>query len=107
MLKKSTNVHYNIGRLYKNFGICQQQILLRKLTLPKVNLCMPYMAYVGMDKATVMITAEGKTSNHISFLFRFPWTDDKRKKIQWPKTIERLKKTIQIDRQFKCQTQQL
>lgn len=107
MLKTSTNVHNNVGRLYKNFGICHQQLMLRKLTLPKVNLCKPYMAYVGRDKATVMITADGKTSNHILFLFRFPWADGKRKKFNGQKQNTVAKENYTIDNQLKCQTKQL
>lgn len=68
MLRKCQIIHYKVG-LYKNIGNRQQLLWdvneTLRLTLPNVSLCRPYMAYVGKDKATVMMTADGKTSNHI------------------------------------------
>lgn len=66
MLRNCKLIHHKIG-LYKNFGNTQLLALDEtfRLTLPNVSLWMPYMAYVGMDKATVIMIADGKTSNHI------------------------------------------
>lgn len=46
--------------LYKNFVLLQQT-----LTLPRVSFCRPYIAYMGTERATVMIAALGMISNHI------------------------------------------
>lgn len=67
MLRKCKTFQYNV-RLYKNLEVYGGDVELLyqwRLTLPKPSLCRPYMAYVGMDKATVMMAADGKTSNHI------------------------------------------
>lgn len=64
MLLKLCLVH-NQRRLYKNLVLLNQS-----LTLPNVSFCRPYIAYMGTDNATLMITAPGKISNHIFFLSR-------------------------------------
>jgi len=62
MFNKLRSVATHRG-LYKNCILFN-----KKLTLPSVSFCRPYIAYMGTESATVMIAAPGRISNHILLL---------------------------------------